>query len=117
MNTTTVPRSGQARINHKRRQRAAFWSAAAEQTVWDGARDQWGSPRQSLVTEWIKANGIDPHTVAVESPITVGTMGITYTEIRRNAQGRPFVDGRGRRAVEVRTVPLLVPFLDPAATR
>lgn len=116
--TTTTPTSGQARINWKRLQRAAYW-AAGQHTVWprDPAdwgtprHTDWGSPYQSRVIAWLRANRIDSTRVDADSPIVATRSTIAFTEIRLNEQGRPFMDGRDRLAVEQRTVRLRVHFV------
>lgn len=114
MHSTAVPTSGQARINFKRRQRAAFWNPAATHTIWTGDRDRFATPYQTRLVSWLRANGIDTSRVDADSPITTDDCTVTFTQFRRNKAGRPFSDGKHPLAVRRRTVPLRLTF-QPAA--
>lgn len=107
---TTTPTSGQARTNHKRTQRALYWQHFPAEIIWDGDSLLWGSAHQSRVMDWLTTNGIDAPSVSATSPITLHDGEITFTVVLRNDNDRPYADGSGQPASEVRMVALLVPF-------
>ncbi|MFE9687985.1 hypothetical protein [Streptomyces sp. NPDC006285] len=67
------------------------------------------------VAEWLRANGIDPQDVPIDSDITIGTepfggaRHIRYSALLRNELGHLHHDpATGRAAVEARTALLVV---------
>lgn len=107
----SAPTSGQARINHKRGQRALYWSLfpalpskGGVLMVWDWRRDQWNPAHLHQVQIWLAANGIDSHRIPADSSITASAERITYEEF--DDCGVPALAGMRK----LHMVPLLVPF-------
>lgn len=116
--STLTPTSGQARVNHKRAQRALYWSLfpalpskGGVLMVWDGDRDRWSTSYQSRVMAWLAANGIDSGGIPADSTITASAERITYEVF--DDSGVPALAGMRK----LHMVPLRVAFTKPEATR
>ncbi|MFI6251484.1 hypothetical protein [Streptomyces sp. NPDC051016] len=68
--------------------------------------------RSDAITDWVRANGIEPDEVSVTHNLTIedrpdGQV-ICCTAIARNENGRPYATADGEAAMEERVVPLVV---------